>query len=245
MVRSLAKAKTGLLRQLRALLQPAWLLPEMLSGNAAVPTVVVEPSALPSALPVSGDSALPKEDEDEDEMEVEVVKVPDLKVGNEVELVDGPEFPVIPGMEVLPAGDAFPALPEPMGPIDPINPINPINPIDPIVPMAPIDLSESMGTIENMGHIDGDDPEDAMGSGTKKGSLADSLQLKLEAMGGDVDNDEVFGLDDSFTRFQAALDKEEEKDEKDEKDEDLEKKADSDDTSDSSDSDLDLNAIPL
>ena len=239
MVRSLAKAKTGLLRQLRALLQPAWLLPEMLSGNAAVPTVVVEPSALPSALPVSGDSALPR-DEDEDEMEV--VKVPDLKVGNEVELVDGPEFPVIPGMEVLPAGDAFPALPEPMGPIDPIDPIVSN---DPIVPMAPIDLSESLGSMENMGHMDGDDPEDAMGSGTKKGSLADSLQMKLEAMGGDVDNDEVFGLDDSFTRFQAALDKEEESDEKDEKDEDLEKKADSDDSSDSSDSDLDLNAIPL
>ena len=239
MVRSLAKAKTGLLRQLRALLQPAWLLPEMLSGSAAVPTVVVEPSALPSALPVSGDSALPR-DEDEDEMEV--VKVPDLKVGNEVELVDGPEFPVIPGMEVLPAGDAFPALPEPMGPIDPIDPMGPI---DPIVPMAPIDLSESLGTMENMGHMDGDDPEDAMGSGTKKGSLADSLQLKLEAMGGDVDNDEDIGLADSFTRFRAALEKEEESDEKDEKDEDLEKKADSDDSSDSSDSDLDLNAIPL
>ncbi|CBK19916.2 uncharacterized protein [Blastocystis hominis] len=205
-VRSLAKAKTGLLRQLRALLHPDWLLPEMLSGSSAVPTVMVQP--------VSAELPTEKKEEEEENDEIEVVKVPDFGVGNEVEMVDLPEFPAIPGITSI-----VPPVPELVGPIDP---------------------NDGMGV---MGHMDGFDPNGEMGRGTKKGSLADSLQLKLEAMEGRVDEDEVFGLEDSFKRFQNALDKKEEE-EKDDRNE-FEKKEDFNNASDSSDSDLDLNAIPL
>ena len=163
--------------------------------------------------PVSVELPTEKKEEEEND-EIEVVKVPDFGVGNEVEMVDLPEFPAIPGITSI-----VPPVPELVGPIDP---------------------NDGMGV---MGHMDGFDPNGEMGRGTKKGSLADSLQLKLEAMEGRVDEDEVFGLEDSFKRFQNALEKKEEE-EKDDRNE-FEKKEDSNNASDSSDSDLDLNAIPL